>query len=352
VAAALEAIAPHRYEVDLYDPMSRERSVLVGRLTALYGPVTRRLPALWAALYHATDFEPVVRTVQGSLGRGLRRKVRAAMHPQPALVASFHPLLNHVALDVMDRGIPLVTVITDWVEFHHAWTDRRATRIVCASEPACTLCARRGIPQERLFRSSGLPIHPNFKEAIRRYPTRRAARQALKLRPLAPTVLLVGGGDGTEPLRRYARVLAQSPLDLQILAVCGRNEALARRIREDNHAGVHVFGFVNNMPELMLASDLLVTRASPGMIAEGLACGCPLLLTGYLPGQEEGNVREVVRRKLGQYVPGQAQLAKAVQEWFAKPGELREADFDRARAAGNPNAAFEIAGMLQGLVRD
>ena len=88
------------------------------------------------------------------------------------------------------------------------------------------------------------------------------------------------------------------------------------------------------------------------MIAEGLACGCPLLLTGYLPGQEEGNVREVVRRKLGQYVPGQAQLAKAVQEWFAKPGELREADFDRARAAGNPNAAFEIAGMLQGLVRD
>ncbi len=352
MAAALDAVAPHRYEVDLYDPMSRERGILVGRLTALYGPVTRRVPALWGALYRATNFEPVVRTVQRSLGRGLRRKVRAAMQPPPALVASFHPMLNHVALDVVPRGIPLVTVITDWVEFHHAWTDRRASRIVCPSEPACALCARRGIPADRLFRSSGLPIHPRFKEAIGRYPTRRAARRALKLRPLAATVLLVGGGDGTEPLRRYARALAQSPLDLQVLAVCGHNQALARRIREDNHAGVHVFGFVQNMPELMLASDLLVTRAGPGMIAEGLACGCPLLLTGYLPGQEEGNVREVVRRGLGRYVPAQDDVVRAVSEWFTKPGEAREADVARARAAGNPNAAFEIADLLRHMIRD
>jgi hypothetical protein len=56
--------------------------------------------------------------------------------------------------------------------------------------------------------------------------------------------------------------------------------------------------------------------------------------------------------KLGEYVPGQAELAKAVQEWFAKPAEVREADVDRARAAGNPNAAFEIAGLLQRMVRD
>src|SRR5207244_5461150 len=143
---------------------------------------------------------------------------------------------------------------------------------------------------------------------------------------------------GTEPLRRYARVLAQSPLDLQILAVCGRNEALARRIREDNHAGVHVFGFVNNMPELMLASDLLVTRASPGMIAEGLACGCPLLLTGYLPGQEEGNVKEVVDRGLGRFVLRPNDLVAAVNGWCATPQAQRFEDAQKVRAAANPDA--------------
>lgn len=331
--------------------MSKERRPLVGYLTALYGPVTRHAPALWAALYHATNFRPVVRAVQGSLGRGLRLRVRQAMQPSPALVASFHPMLNHVALDVLPYATPLVTVITDWVAFHQAWTDRRATCIVCPSERACELCLRRGILKERLYRAAGLPIHPRFREAIARFPTRRAARQALRLRPHAPTVLMVGGGEGTEPLRRYARALALAPMDLQVLAVCGRNQALARRIREDNHAGVHVFGFVDNMPDLMLASDLLVTRAGPGMIAEGLACGCPLMLTGYLPGQEEGNIEEVVRRGLGRYVPKTADLVAAVTEWFAKPVAEREADAARARAAGNPDAAFDVARLMERMAR-
>src|SRR4029077_17302719 len=159
--------------------------------------------------------------------------------------------------------------------------------------------------------------------------------------------------------------LARSPLDIQVLAVCGRNAALAERIREDNHAGVHVFGFVDNMPELLLSSDLLATRAGPGMIAEGLACGCPLLLTGYLPGQEEGNMKEVVGRQLGHFVPRPEDLVDAVTAWFDEPESARLEDVggadpawfanagprrpgggSRARAAADPAAAFQIADVM------
>src|SRR5437879_8698765 len=171
-------------------------------------------------------------------------------------------------------------------------------------------------------------------------------RLKLRLRPHAPTVLLAGGGDGTEPLRKYAAALARSPLDIQVLAICGRNRKLAERIRQDNHAGVHVFGFVDNMPELLLASDLLVTRAGPGMIAEGLACGCPLLLTGYLPGQEEGNVKEVVNRGLGRFVPRPDHLLEAVSQWFSKPQAHRLADAAQGRAAADPGAALQVAARL------
>lgn len=255
-------------------------------------------------------------------------------------------MLNHVAADVVQPQVPLVTVITDWIDFHRAWTDRRVSCVICPSEAARRLCLRRGVPPEQLSCGNGLPIHPRFRDAIRRYPSRAMARNTLGLRPHARTVLLVGGGDGTEPLRTYARALAQSPLDLQVLAVCGRNEALARRIRADNHDGVHVYGFVQNMPELMLASELLITRAGPGMIAEGLACGCPLLLTGRLPGQEEANVEEVLRRDLGWFVPRPRQLVEVVTRWYAQPEEARQADEKRARDAGNPDRAFEIAAQL------
>jgi 1,2-diacylglycerol 3-beta-galactosyltransferase len=344
VAAALARRHPSDFQVELFDPMADQR-VIAGRLTALYGPITRRAPFLWGAAYHVTNFKPAVRLFQHAVGRGLRRKLRGALEPRPALVASFHPLLNHVAVDVMPYGVPRVTVITDWVNFHQAWTDLTADCIICPSDAAVELCRRRGVPADRLVKA-GLPIHPRFQDAIRGFTDKTAMRLKLRLRPHAPTVLLAGGGDGTEPLRKYAAALARSPLDVQVLAICGRNKALAERIREDNHAGVHVFGFVDNMPELLLASDLLVTRAGPGMIAEGLACGCPLLLTGYLPGQEEGNVKEVIGRALGRFVPGPDDLVEAVTEWFAKPQVERLQDAERVRAAADPGAAFQIADVL------
>ncbi|MDQ6712564.1 MAG: hypothetical protein M3Z28_05175 [Candidatus Dormibacteraeota bacterium] len=344
VAAAVARRYPNEFQVELFDPM-RDQSVLAGRLTALYGPLTRRLPFLWGAAYHATNLQPTVRLFQHAIGRGLRRKLRQVLVPRPALVASFHPLLNHVAVDVMPYGVPRVTVITDWINFHKAWTDLTADCIVCPSDAAIELCLHRGVPADRLVKA-GLPIHPRFQDAIRGFTDKTAMRLKLRLRPHAPTVLLAGGGDGTEPLRKYAAALARSPLDIQVLAVCGRNRALAERIREDNHAGVHVFGFVDNMPELLLASDLLATRAGPGMIAEGLACGCPLLLTGYLPGQEEGNVKEIARLGLGRFVPRPDDLVEAVTEWFTKPQAQRLADSEKVRAAAHPGAASQIADVL------
>ncbi|HET9847195.1 MAG TPA: glycosyltransferase, partial [Candidatus Dormibacteraeota bacterium] len=231
------------------------------------------------------------------------------------------------------------------VKFHQAWTDLQADCIVCPSEAAYQLCLQRGVPSSRLVKA-GLPIHPRFQDAIKGFQDRPAMRLKLRLRPHAPTVLLTGGGDGTEPLGKYAAALARSQLDVQVLAVCGRNRKLAERIRQVNHAGVHVFGFVDNMPELLLASDLLGSRAGPGMIAEGLACGCPLLLTGYLPGQEEGNVKEVVTRGLGRYVPRPSDLVAAVNDWFAKPALERLEDSQRAQAVADPAAAFQIADLM------
>ena len=53
-------------------------------------------------------------------------------------------------------------------------------------------------------------------------------------------------------------------------------------------------GFVNNMAEFMSACDCIITKAGPGTIAEALISGMPILLNGYIPCQEEGNVSFVL----------------------------------------------------------
>jgi hypothetical protein len=53
-----------------------------------------------------TNLDPTVRLFQHAIGRGLRTKLRQVLDPTPALVASFHPLLNHVAGDVIPPTVP------------------------------------------------------------------------------------------------------------------------------------------------------------------------------------------------------------------------------------------------------
>jgi hypothetical protein len=64
-------------------------------------------------------------------------------------------------------------------------------------------------------------------------------------------------------------------------------------------AGMHVVvtGFVDNMAEWMTACDTIITKAGPGTIAESLICGLPLLLNGFVPCQEAGNVPFVLDNK-------------------------------------------------------
>lgn len=79
--------------------------------------------------------------------------------------------------------------------------------------------------------------------------------------------------------------------------ICGKNEVVKRELEGvawPQNSRVVVRGFVSNMDEWMGAVDTLITKAGPGTIAEATIRGLPVMLSGYLPGQEEGNVPYVV----------------------------------------------------------
>ena len=61
---------------------------------------------------------------------------------------------------------------------------------------------------------------------------------------------------------------------------------------------VIIRGFVDNMEQWMVACDAIVTKAGPGTIAESLICGLPIMLNGFIPCQEAGNVPFVVDNKV------------------------------------------------------
>jgi 1,2-diacylglycerol 3-beta-galactosyltransferase len=342
------APSPH-----LLDPFTQASPPAVARVVGLYSPLIRHAPPLWGALFHATNSRAAVAALRATALRllepGLGEIVDAL---RPDAVVSFHPLVNHAAARVLrrhsERPIPLITVITDLVDVHSAWICSGADAIVTPSPAALSRLRAAGIDAERCF-DLGLPVDHSFSGAPATPAARRALRRRLGLDPARRTLLLTGGGEGSGGLLRRARALARSGLDVQVVAVCGRNAALRSQLEDlapREPTTLRAEGFVENMADWMRASDLLVSKAGPATIAEALCAGVPLLVTSHVPGQERGNVSLVVTLGAGRHVPSETALVDAVAE-LLRPGSpgllaMRQA----LEAAARPLAGAATARLI------
>jgi 1,2-diacylglycerol 3-beta-galactosyltransferase len=83
-----------------------------------------------------------------------------------------------------------------------------------------------------------------------------------------------------------------------------------------SNVDVHIRGFVSPMCEYMAAADCIITKAGPGTVMEAASQGLPVMLSGYLPPQEAGNVDCVVRGGFGAFSRKPTVIARTVCRWL------------------------------------
>jgi glycosyltransferase involved in cell wall biosynthesis len=110
---------------------------------------------------------------------------------------------------------------------------------------------------------------------------------------------------------------------------------------------VQGLGFVTNIAEFMVAADILITKAGPGTIAEATSLSLPVMLTSFLPGQEEGNVDFVVEGGFGSFIPDSDPpgIAETVANWLLDDDKLASMS-KAAKAKGAPHAARDIVKVI------
>ena len=353
VKKAMEIQYPGQFEIELLDPFVDGGGGFLRWLVYRYGWLIKNMPHFYGAIFHGTDNRPVMRTAIRVFGNQVRPGIKKNIDARsPSAVVSFHPLTNHVVVEVLRKSgsqIPFITVVTDMSEFHRMWMAPGADMVVVPSPEGRRYCIQHGLDPRRVH-SAGLPVDPRFGRPLHDHE-KAALQQRLGLVD-KPTLLLASGGEGAGRLGRQAISLDAADLGLQLIVVCGRNQKLQRKLEARTWKGpVSVFGFVDNMPELMQASDAIVTKAGPGTIAEALICGLPIFLTSYVPGQEEGNVSFVTEQHVGWYVPRVRKLVEKVRWAFGPGHDEFERTQGRAEAVGRPGAAAEIADLVAATVR-
>ena len=326
------------------DPLIGGGPRITRRLAALYSPVIRRSRAAWGAVYHSSNTKATFAAIRAVFGPGVRKAVLELLERHdPDVVLSVHPLLNHIAFQAIRRGArprALMTVITDLVDFHRGWTFSQADLVIAPTELARKVALRRRVPADRV-KLLGLPVDLRFRPPA---PGEKAAlRRRFGLDERRFTILIMGGAAGVGHLADQVRELAFESHPWQLVVVCGRNEKLRRRLWELQVSTPSlILGFVDYMPELMRACDVVVTKAGPGAIAEALATGLPVIITGFLPGQESPNVDFVVKAGFGAFTPKVAELFDEVRV-LAEGGPTWRQMSAKAQELAHPYASSDIA---------
>jgi 1,2-diacylglycerol 3-beta-galactosyltransferase len=267
----------------------------------------------------------------------------------PDMVVSFIPHFNralHESFANAWPGRPLVTVLTDIADFPpHFWIERQRQFLICGSERAVEQAREHGHMDNRIFRASGMILHPRFYEPVAE--ERAAGLARLGLRADLPTAVVLFGGYGSQAMLEIAERLDDSKLELQLIFICGRNEKLASALRvSGSRLPRFVVGFTKDVNRYMHLADFFIGKPGPGSVSEALAMKLPVIVScnAWTLPQERYNAQWVLENEVGVVLRSFSEIVPAVARMI-EPANL--ARF-RANAGGLKNrAVFEIPGMLE-----
>lgn len=352
IASALEDRYRDRCQVDVVNPAEHERAPkLLLRGESDYDRVVQHVSTLYRVGYDISDSAAPTSLLEGLLTVAAFLAIRdiVAEH-EPHVIVSTTPLYQGAvgaANALRERRVPLITVITDLVTIHRIWFSEAADLYIVPTEEARSLALSAGIGKERV-KILGIPVHPDFAER----PDPAIVRTQLGWNTDLPTLLAVGG-KRVQHIMPALQALDRADLRLQMAMVAGGDDRLYERLQEQVwHGNSYVYDFVDNMPDMMHASDMIMCKAGGLIVSESLACGLPMLLVDVIPGQEEGNASFVSEHGAGNIVDSPSTAVETVQRWLENEADTLAKCSQNARELGRPRAAFDIADEAWGLASE
>jgi hypothetical protein len=305
----------------------------------------------------------------GALLRAIQMLIRQMHRPSAALLARFFngapadlvvsliPNFNRAIFDGLRASdhelnrvpTPMLTILTDLADYPpHFWMERQEQYFACGTERAAAQALALGHPRERIFRTSGMIVRPEFYQRID--IDRETEREQLGLRADLPTGLVMFGGHGSRKILTIAKRVAAAGLRTQLIFICGHNQRLRAQLAAlELPFPHHIEGFTREIPRFMSLADYFVGKPGPGSISEALVMRLPVIVerNSWTMVQERFNTDWVARNRVGVVLHSFAEIATAIVPML-DPDRL--AQFRERAGALNNRAIFEVPEILDRII--
>lgn len=340
----------NRVESMLLDSFSHANPVLSKVTLRAYLAALKAAPEIWEWMYDNPDFKERTKRIRELLNRGNSRKLQSIMRDfNPDIVVCTQAFACGVMASwkaaTGNRRPKLVGVLTDFVA-HRYWAHDQVDLYVAPNAETKQTLVSQGVDADRV-QVTGIPVNDRYLSAVEKDDVYRM----LGLKPGLPLILVMGGSLGLGPMKTVIRKLDKLPQPFYIVAITGKNEELKERLERKGQKLRHptkIFGFVENVHELMDAAEMVVTKPGGITTAECLIKRLPMIIINPIPGQEAKNTEFLLSHDVAVQAEDANDVALFVDEFLRNPEKLRRMR-EAAKTLGRPHAAADAARNILGL---
>jgi processive 1,2-diacylglycerol beta-glucosyltransferase len=312
----------------------------------LYMSVIKSTPKIWDYLYDNPAVVEKIDKIKEAIHKFNSPKLKNLFDRfNPDVVACSQAFPCGMVADFKKTyasSLPLVAVLTDYVP-HSYWIYDRVDYYVTPSEEVSRRLIEKGVSANKA-KSLGIPFDPDFNRPI----VREEILRKLKLKSNLPTILIMGGGQGLGPIKTIVTSLGKIKKEFQEIIVCGINKRLynsLNRMLKKHPKKALLFGYVDNIHEMMGISDLIITKPGGVTTAEALAKKLPMIIVKPIPGQENNNTNYLIAKGAAVKIDRAKNIGAVIEDLLNDKNKL-EYLRQSAGLVNKPNASLDIARLI------
>lgn len=293
------------FEIKLADVLKVQSGVMVSVGEWFHSLINRRFPFIWRWLYFSKLFSKVTMPFRVPLAGKNSENIQSAVKEfQPDMVISTQTSASAPMAYMKQHGLfngKFVIAFSDY-HFHPYWYYKEADYYLVNIEEQKQELEKLSVPANKIS-VCGITLKP--QNAVDEQQVKH------KLGINNKRVVLMGSGSlgigfPESLLLSFAKELTIKLPEVVLLVTCGKNEAMKIRLEREareNKLNMIPLGFYEPMSELFSITDLFLTKPGGLTVAEALRDNVKMLVTHFLPGQEELNYEYLTARNLMLPIP-------------------------------------------------
>jgi len=253
----------------------------------IYSELTESYPSIYNKLYDvkAKNKNNIIDNVLSSLY--CKRFYEYMEIEKPKVIISTFPLCSCIVAKVKEEyndDVNLITVITDVVDSWE-WIYEGTNKYLVPTDEIKDRLIAKGVNEENIL-VTGIPVKKEFLDKKICFSTDKKN-----------TILVVLSGIDSVSKKLLKKLDEYTEYKIKI--VTGRNEKLYGKLSDMEYSNLEIYGYVNNLDEMMDESVFIVTKPGGVTVFEAINKEVPLIVLNSIIGQEIGNIEFIKKNKIG-----------------------------------------------------